>query len=161
MIQRKQSIYLLIITIVAVLLLVIDPSFYNETGKVAMESGQMASIDVDVQFTDTNSDGVELEQNLGLIILICAIGFLSFITIFLYKKRKVQLYLVMINFVLILALFANMYWYSLNMSYADVPGARSFLPAALSPISFILFNFLARNGIIKDEKLVRSLDRLR
>jgi len=161
MIQRKQTLYLLVITVVAALLMNVDPAFYEESGKVKIENAELAAVDVDVHFTNTRIDGKEIAQNKGIFIILIAIGLVAFVTIFLFKNRKMQLYLILLNYILILALFANMYWYSLNMGYADTEITKSFLPAAVSPVSFLLFNFLARRGIVHDEKLVRSLDRLR
>ncbi|MFT4599459.1 MAG: hypothetical protein ACI9WM_001713, partial [Arenicella sp.] len=40
-------------------------------------------------------------------------------------------------------------------------GHQSFTLLALLPMSLLFFNFLAIKGVKKDEKLIRSMDRIR
>jgi hypothetical protein len=42
-----------------------------------------------------------------------------------------------------------------------VPGSGSYMPASVMPAVVIVFLILAITGIRKDEKLVKSMDRLR
>ncbi len=75
---------------------------------------------------------------------------LSVVTIFLYKKRVLQARLCIVG---VLVVFA---WYLCLAVYQGEPGMIDCLPI----INAILI-FLARKGILADEKLVRSLDRIR
>lgn len=101
------------------------------------------------------------DDNIGLAVLFALAGALALGAIFLFKKRQVQLKLNrfaiianILGFVLAIILF----WQDLsslgNTSLND--GAGAFLP-----FSFLLFAILAQRFIKKDEKLVRSMDRLR
>ena len=80
----------------------------------------------------------------------------AIITIFLYKKRKIQVricyaMLVLLVLAYIIYLIVNLESLSLTeMSYTFI-----------FPFISIIFTYLAIRGIKKDEKLVRSLDRLR
>jgi hypothetical protein len=160
MLQRIQTIYLLAVVLIAGMLYSINPIFFTEKGLVNTEN-QEANMFVDTHYLHTYLNSHEMLPNKGIEIFLLAIGILAFVSIFLFKKRNVQLVMVMLNYVLILCLFANMYWYSLGMEYTDSESVKSFLPAAISPVALLIFNFLARRGIAKDEKLIKSLDRLR
>ena len=80
----------------------------------------------------------------------------TIITIFLYKKRKLQIrmcYALILSAVLAYIIFLIVNFGSLStigMSYTFI-----------FPFIAIIFLFLAIRGIKKDEKLIRSLDRLR
>ena len=89
-----------------------------------------------------------------------AVAIAVIITIFLYKKRKLQIkicYIILFLLVLI---------YVVNLIFAQqcLPIATFFQYARLTfifPFISLIFIYLAIRGIKKDEKLVRSLDRLR
>lgn len=161
MIQRRQTLYLLLVAILSVLLIRLDPPFYRETGIVKAEDGSLLSQNIDVHFNGTYSNSELIGKNRGLSSLLWACGILALVSIFLFKNRKQQLWVVRLLMVIVLAVFANMYWYSLNMHYTETDRIKSFLPAAISPVALLLFNLLAQRGIAMDERLVRSLDRLR
>ncbi len=160
MIQRKQSIYLLLIAVIVGLLYGLDPAFYNETGKVQADGGP-EKVDITVHFQTTHLSAEIDAQNLGIKVTMFGLIGLSLLAIFLFKNRKVQRSLVTFNYLLILILFANMYWYSLGMDYTEMETLKAFLPASISPVPLLLLNFLAQRGIKQDDDLVRSLDRLR
>ncbi|HBW81313.1 MAG TPA: hypothetical protein DEF78_15590 [Sphingobacterium sp.] len=91
------------------------------------------------------------------------LGGLPLFTIFKFKQRKVQLLLIWVEVVAII-LFAVWLYSSASTHLATV---NQFLGAGnigvgffLLPIS-IIFCALAMGGVRKDEKLIRSADRLR
>lgn len=101
-------------------------------------------------------DHTALLAGTGLVIL------LIIITIFLYRKRKAQIQLTWL-IVVCVVLFLGMAFFFLNQESngnLDALGlsvqAGSFLP-----VMTILFCILAARNIRKDEKLVKSMDRLR
>lgn len=113
MIQRIQTVYLLLAAIVLIVGCVFEPMGYNKglTGSMA---------------------------------------FLTLAVVFLYKHRTTQAklcaVLMAIGIVYYIALAVMqpvLQWYT------------------VMPMVAVLFLFLARKGIIKDEKLVKSLDRIR
>lgn len=154
MIQRIQSVFLLVITVISLTIVNSDSPFYVE------KSGD---IEIAVDYNSTEVTGNEEPfsgQNTGLVYFLYVIGILSFIAIFLYKNRKLQMRLIMALLVLICLVLVNMYWYSFHMDYNK--NAQTTLKLmALVPISMLLLGFLAFRGVQKDEKLVRSLDRIR
>lgn len=92
-----------------------------------------------------------------------ALGLFPLYIIFQFKRRKHQVRLVIVEIVLLLLLGAWLY-VSANTALTE---ARQFLSARnvgvgffLLPIS-IIFLFMAVGGIRKDEKLIKSADRLR
>ena len=139
MIQRIQTIYLLIVTILGALL-----CFYP-----------MAEVFF--------SNGEELRLAMGSTIpysaLIIIMPILSFATIFLYKKRILQMRLCSFNIVLnvLTILFSGLCIY---IAYEQDSRLVILWPSVIMPINIILL-YLAARAIGKDEALVRSLDRLR
>ena len=71
-------------------------------------------------------------------------------TIFLYKKRMLQARLCLVSLLLVIA------WY---IGVAVLEAAVTTLEAL--PMVEAILIFMARKGIIDDEKLVRSMDRIR
>lgn len=81
---------------------------------------------------------------------------ISCVTIFMYKRRNLQSLMCVVNMLLLLV------WYLL---LAAIPSKEDVVvqlewPVVLPAVCIILL-FMARKGIIGDEKLVRSLDRIR
>ena len=94
----------------------------------------------------------------SLIILIGsgAAALLSIINIFLYKKRSLQRKICYV--ILFLSVLVYIIYFSLeyqNFSLSEIKFTFIF------PLIAIIFTYLAIRGIKKDEKLIRSLDRLR
>jgi len=89
-----------------------------------------------------------------------AVAVLAAIVIFLYKKRDLQVkisYAMLLLLVLMYALYFIFDWHYLSFTELFRHVRFTFL---FPFIAFILV-YLAIRGIKKDEKLVRSLDRLR
>jgi amino acid permease len=91
------------------------------------------------------------------------VGFLSFITIFLYKRRPVQMRLIRFNMLLNIVYLALIFFYYvpelevITVSNADyINDAGIYL--SIVPLIFLV---LALRFIRRDEKLVRAADRLR
>jgi len=91
---------------------------------------------------------------------------LAFICIFLYKNRKLQFRLTVINILFAIGAIALQYLKVRDHANDLVAGGVSivsatYLPGAFLPVLILVFLFLAARGIYKDEKLIKSLDRLR
>lgn len=107
-------------------------------------------------------DGLyNIQDNIALLILFCLAGGLAFVSIFLFKNRKTQLLLSriaivanVIGFILALILFFN----DMGTLGEATPNDELGIGA---PIAFLIFGILAMRFINKDEKLVKSMDRLR
>jgi hypothetical protein len=152
MIQRIQSIWLLLITasLIAVLFLPIGhiqlPSGMYECTAFALIQGGAAKL------TDLPVWLIGYGASLGAVI--------SFVTVFLFKKRKLQLLFCKINALLLLVLLGGqilIFQYFTRSLSADV----SYGPAVLMPIIGLILSFLAIKAIKKDDALVKSWDRIR
>lgn len=145
MIQRIQSIYLLLAALVFGSLFIIPFAL----------SDQPATPFLSDKDYDVNDHAALLGLTLTGIIL-------SFVTILLFRKRKVQLrmgYLIMVIAILI-PVIAFILFTQASQALPDFVDMRDqfglFIPALA-----ILFTALANRSIKKDEKLVKSMDRLR
>ncbi|SHM24906.1 protein of unknown function [Chitinophaga jiangningensis] len=109
---------------------------------------------------------VNASNNYLMYVLYIIIILMAFACIFLYKKRKLQFRLTVINILLTLGAIAYQYYLVSKEANALVASGKvianaSYLPASFLPIVMVVLLFLAARGIYKDEKLIKSLDRLR
>jgi ABC-type transport system involved in cytochrome c biogenesis permease subunit len=101
-----------------------------------------------------------IKSLIPLSVIVLVISLLSFTTIFLFKKRKLQLKLA-VAIILLTIVFIGMtlyylLWVTGKFQTELVPGVKM-----LIPLLILTFGILAFIGIKKDEKLVKSYDRLR
>ena len=152
MIQRIQSIFLLLAAACAFGLFALP--FANTTELVSN--------------SDIFKDGLyTIQDNIALLALFCLAGGLAFISIFLFKNRKSQLLMgrfAIIANVIGLVLAIALFFRDLN----SLDSADNSNDVELSdgwglylPIAFLIFALLAQRFINKDDKLVKSMDRLR
>ncbi len=135
MIQRIQSVYLLIVAVLFTILI-----FMPSLGVIPCKCDLNCSIFLQSNFL------------FFLRIIIVAVSILS---IFLYKKRKVQIRLTIFSIILI-----SIYYVPLILYISPETFFHFIIPIAL-PFIGIIFSFLALRAIKKDEALIRSLDRIR
>ncbi|HRX11525.1 MAG TPA: DUF4293 domain-containing protein [Draconibacterium sp.] len=104
-------------------------------------------------------NGEELIFNgMAIFIFIPVIALLHFITIFLYKKRILQIRILVFSIVLLLGLFGLFFYFS----YAGFDGAKiAFKVPVAFPLVAVILDYLAIRAIGKDEALIRSLNRIR
>ncbi|HCS20511.1 MAG TPA: hypothetical protein DIW47_08120 [Bacteroidetes bacterium] len=164
MIQRKQSIYLFIILAVVGSLLAGNPVMYTVSGEDKWTDGHKGTIEVSVLKIDGFLGETLAFETLNsyLIYTLGAVALLAFLALFLYKNRKLQLLLCGFNYLMMAGIGVFMYLYILEgktsiLLQDSSEFHYSFLVAVLLPI----MNFLAMRGIFADEKLIRSMDRLR
>ncbi|MGA2406190.1 MAG: DUF4293 family protein [Bacteroidales bacterium] len=155
MIQRIQSIYLLLTTLLSLLFL--NGSFLSFINK----SGSIIKITFNGILKSTAGQDFEyLGKVLPLSIIILLIPVLSIITISFFKNRIIQLWLarILIGVITFFILVSAYYSYSVATQYNGqiMPGVKIILPFLI-----LIFSILAFRGIRKDDKLVKSYDRLR
>ncbi|HEY0434175.1 MAG TPA: DUF4293 family protein [Chitinophagaceae bacterium] len=139
MIQRIQTLWLLLAALFAFL-----------TFKLPFYSGSRLAEGIHQPDIRLNAGSQILLMVLtGGLILLC------FVTIFFYKNRKRQLTLAIISLILSLVLITL---YFLEVMKFDT-GIISL--SCLFTLAIPIFIFIAARGIWKDEKLIKSLDRLR
>ena len=136
MLQRIQTIYLLLAAIVSAGLIYVFDLWTNNEGV------EVFADDVNYVFSA---------------FLVSA--FFSIVAIFRYKNRKSQFMLGRLNIILNFFLLGFFVYQSLNISGETAVSEKGI--GMLLPIISIVFLVLANKAIKKDEDLVKSVDRLR
>jgi hypothetical protein len=160
MIQRIQTLYLLLIFLVANLMLFLNPRFAS-----FRQQDNPAKVSVEVHFiTNTTYNAADQGVNnpkLLNFILIVALGLSALLAVFLYKhiaiQKKICIYGVIASFVLLGILFFD---------YYNIAGQRNNIPSypgfhLVWPIACAVFGFLAWTAIRRDEELIKGMDRIR
>ena len=88
------------------------------------------------------------------------IPFTAFVTMFLYKKRVLQIRLSFINMILMLGYYAILFLTVIQGANRMESEWNLNIPAAF-PLVCLILNWLAIRAIGKDEALIKSLNRLR
>ena len=100
-------------------------------------------------------------ENLALFASIVATCVLGFVTIFLFRNRKLQKNLATLGVFLSLGIIALEFFivdnYKKSLNFME----SSWKIGAIMPILMVILFFLAYQGIRNDEKLIKSVDRLR
>ena len=136
MIQRIQSVWLLVASVMAFLTLKV--SFYSGTF-----------------LTDNQYHQLNGTDNILLMTTTIAVGIVALMAIFLYKTRVIQLRLCIIGILLDLLLLFLYLKAKQNFTQGEYA-----ITAALHLVIQLSFAFAAR-GIRKDDKLIKDSDRLR
>ncbi len=143
MIQRIQTLYLLLATICSGVL-VFTFTLWKEN-----------------ELSTYASDLFTSENMLLKIVPIFFMGssLLSLLTIFLFKKRQLQFVLNRLNILINLILLGVLIYYLLTLSGETMVSEKGI--GVFIPFVVVLLLVLANRGIYKDENLVKSVDRLR
>ncbi|MEO5947812.1 MAG: DUF4293 domain-containing protein [Chitinophagaceae bacterium] len=140
MIQRQQTLWLLLATIAAALTF----KFPFATGEEIVKNTTMKQL---VEITAGN--------NFFTLVLTIASAIISTITIFLFKDRKMQIKLCLLGLLIAIGIVVL---YVLDM-YKLISGTPAIW--ALLPVIVIISYLMAFLKIRKDQRLVKSLDKLR
>lgn len=156
MIQRIQSVYLLIIVILA-----------GCTNSLPV--AELINVKLNLNYL-LDFRGISLVQPTGELVsqsttwllssFATVFGIISLITIFSFKNRIKQIRLSVLNFLFMIGYYVLLIIYLLISKSALDADIHLKLPVVFPLIAMIL-NYLAIGSIGKDEKLVKSLDRLR
>ena len=136
MLQRKQSLYMLIVVLL------------NTVG-----------IHWAALWTTAEGETVYAGEIIGVSIVFYLIGALALTSIFLFKNRQNQFVLNRLNIILNLFLLGFFVYRSLSLSGEASVSEKGI--GMLIPVFSIVFLVLANRAIKKDEDLVKSVDRLR
>ena len=153
MIQRKQTLFLLAAIIMTVICLCMQLGAFSVGG---LDVARVYNL----WYTDPL--GKHHLDTWPLMALLLPTAVIATFTIFIYKRRKTQALFCLFNVLLIVA------WYLCFAMVDKMVGDKSWnlvdftphWPAVLPAVSCILY-IMARRAILADEKLVRSLDRIR
>lgn len=152
MLQRIQTIYLLIIVALSVAMLFL-PLAVLQVGE------ELLSFDA----TGLSTMAVQPElvyPTWGLFALTAVIALLALLTIFLFKKRILQIRLCVFNAILMLG-FYGMFVFFVWTIKGEMDITLSVKFALSFPLISLILDYLAIRNIGADEALVRSLNRLR
>lgn len=144
MLQRIQTLYLFISAILSSIVIYMVPLWKDNGGMEIFESDVLLSDDL---------------RLVSIAVVFILSGILSFLSIFMFKNRSRQIGLNRFNIVINFYLLGIIVYYLLMLpgeSQISEKGIGIFIP-----IIVIVLLALANKSIIKDEKLVKSVDRLR
>ncbi len=145
MIQRKQSIWLLLAALLSAGVLFFD-----------LYRGQINIGEV------TEHKVLRVADHYPSLLIALVMSILPFVTIFMFGNRKRQITMSAVSIVSTISFLAMMLNRVTNLSKQTPPITEgSYWVGAVLPVLSIVFLVLAISGIRRDEKLVRSTDRLR
>lgn len=155
MIQRIQTLYLLVIVTLSGFTL-----FSPVADFVNQDLGLRYILDFKGLYLMQAKGNTFESSAWALTAITVLVPIISFITIFLYKNRINQIRLSVINMFLMIGYYILLFiyvWFASQRLNAE--WSLRFMTAF--PLINIVLNYLAMGAIGKDEKLVKSLDRLR
>lgn len=154
MIQRIQTLYLLIIVALLVVMLFVPLAWF------ASEAGMFNLYAFSLQ----SADGSFAQSTVYLGILLVLSALLPLLTIFLYRRRLLQIRLCVVEMVFLVGtvIMEAIYYFLSRRVFSELAlHNQGFKPAIVLPIVALFFTFLAAQAIFRDEMLVRSADRIR
>lgn len=159
MIQRIQTVYLLFACLLLVACMCFPIGFFLTEEGERVASLYNLWLRYSPQFVVEGMKGISFKPWALFAVLLIA-SFLSFADIFLFRRRALQMRVC--TFVIILLIG----WYMVYGAFLYLVGSgleATFRPGWVAALPFCsgVFLYLAFRGIMKDEMLVRSLDRLR
>ncbi len=165
MIQRKQTLYMLLAAVCMILLGTLSMYTFNaETASMELRSyGSVITEDGATSF-------IPSVKATCMVAIIGVSAVLYLVNIFLYRKREVQLSIIYAQYVLILGAVGYGAYYISSLEnlfgeYVDAKGLEllTSVPSwtLALPVVALFFNFLASRGVAGDIALLRSVDRIR
>lgn len=150
MIQRIQTIYLLLVVVLLTISLCLPIGYFAPVADLAEESSFVA-IGVNI--------GGKFYSTWGLFVILLLSAIIAFSTIFLYKKRVLQIRISIFNSLLILGYYISFVIFYFSLKDDTLVFRVSW--ATCLPLITIILNILAIRAIGRDEVLVKAADRLR
>jgi hypothetical protein len=148
MIQRIQSLYLFIAFAAYITLLFLPVALF-QTADLLFSFGNIIS-----------GAGASVIINPYMLIVLVAMACLVLVTIFIFKKRILQIRMTTVALLLNVLYVGGLFFFvdSLEKQYSIAAAYEPGMYISLIPLVFLV---LASRAIRKDENLVRSTDRLR
>lgn len=147
MIQRIQTVYILLAGVLTATLFKL----------------KLAELTANNELMDFFAKGIyngetEVFDGLPLLIFVGIITLLHLGAIFLFKKRILQIRILVFSIILLLGLFGMFFYFT----YSGFDGAKvAFKIPVAFPLVALILDWLAIRAIGKDEALIRSLNRIR
>lgn len=152
MIQRIQSVYLFVVTVLLVVTMCLPIGYYTHLNEPLSDVFKPLGVSL---------AGGGFESTWGLFAILVVSAVVALCTIFLFRNRMLQVRMTIFNSVLLIGYYiaAAAFIYSM-MSQSDAESFRPGFALAL-PLICIILNYLAFRAIYRDEVMVRAADRLR
>ena len=153
MIQRKQSLFLLVSTIVMSLLYFFPiAEFMVNTTNYYLDFIEIASV--------SNAKKAVVSPVYPVAILLSIVVFLSFFAIFLFKNRDLQTRIITFSMLLKFGFLALIVFYIYK--FGNAFESKLYLQTSfVIPIIAGIFDFMAFKAILKDIHIIKSYDRIR
>ena len=151
MIQRIQTVYLLVVAILMVVMMSVPVgSFYTDKNICEMTNLSYLLPDGAVNYTPW-----------ALFAILVVVAVMALVTIFLYRKRMLQIRLTIFNTIVLVGYYLVLAYFVVNPDKAF--DDYSFMPSwtVCLPLVSIILNWMAIRAIGKDEMLVKAYERLR
>ena len=147
MIQRIQSVYLLVSALLIGILFLLPFAEIAKEGVIYI-----------FNFRGILLDGAVHQSGIAIYVLIAAIMASHVFAIFGFNNRKRQKMIIIFTILMMLGLFGMFFFFT----YFSFSGAQiSFEISIVLPLVVIIIDYLAIRSINKDEALIRSIDRIR
>jgi len=166
MIQRKQHLFLAAIFLISLTMIIGNMNITKgliQTATDQFDKGYYYSVNIMDKVITFETETSQTNNN-GTIYSLLIVTLIAFITIFLFKKREIQLRLVAFNFLFIVLFWFNLFFsvYKLNKGETTklISSDLNYLTLSL-PLILLVLNFLALKGIKKDIELLASVNRFR
>lgn len=154
MIQRIQSIYLLLAGIALILM------FSNPIAEI-MISDEMVLVFKHNHIESPGNPDFQSVNTWPVTFILISVVAISFVNIFLYRSRILQMRLCVFNIILMFGLAGMIFFFSkVTLSHYDGQESAFLWPVVIPFISAVL-TYLAFKRIQKDEILVKAYDRIR
>lgn len=153
MIQRKQTLFLLLATILTVICLCLPLGSFTDAANIGKGTSTLYNLWL------TTPDGGHIFPAwvlFAILLLTCPI---AFVAIFTYHNRIVQSRLCMFNMLLVIGWYVVFAVFALNLKEAYGEFSLSF--TSVFPAVAVILYFMARKAILADEALVKAADRIR
>jgi hypothetical protein len=152
MLQRIQTLYLLIIAVLTGVMLFMPLAVLQTEEKFSFGVFGVNTVAPDPEL---------VYPTWGLFVLVALITLLALVTVFFYKRRMLQIRFCIFNAILMLG-FYGFFAYLIYVMKQQLGDLSVTIRFALSfPLINLVLDYLAIRNIGADEVLVRSLDRLR
>lgn len=150
MLQRIQTVYLLLASIAMVVSLLTHLAIFSFDGQIVRFEAMGFYLNEEIIFSTW-----------GLFIIGNISAILSVIIVFLYKKRMLQIRLALMNIFLILGYYGLIAFYSFSRNPEISSVFENIGIGLVTPFIAIVLTYLAIRKIGADEALIRSLNRIR
>lgn len=151
MIQRIQSVYLLIVTVLLVMAACLPVGQFVGADDVTAHVFKPLGV--------TMAEGT-FQSTWGLFGILLLSAIISFCTIFLFKNRMLQVRMTVFSTILLVGYYIAFLVF-VYMLKSDLEASFQIGWALCLPLVSIILNYLAFRAILKDEVMVRAADRLR